>query len=1037
MTETDLGGTRNGVADNQLLDARSNLTVDFGLIPTFSVGNRVWKDDGGGLAANVAQYDNGKLDASKSGLGGVTVYLYPSDVNGVPTGAALQTVKTDAAGYYRFDELTPSTPTTPVYYVVAVDTDTTVASPILTGLAPSNVNFNNLTTDNENKGVKALTIGAVNRAIVSPAFSFAANAITTETDVPGGLNSATPQGHGQNGDAYDNLAVDFSFIPTYSLGNRLWYDNNNNGKLDLGKSPVAGAQVDLLNSTGAPVKDTAGNPMQATTDANGYYRFDGLKAGDYYVLVDNSNWKTGPLVGYASSTHNITQTGASTLDSFDNGVDDNNPVANGIKSTKITLGLMNQPSGEDKAGPTGNGLPAVNSTNNVTGDAGDAYDNLTADFGFYRLSVGDTVWNDNGTGGGTADNGKQDGTEPGLSGVTVQLFKAGVLVAQTQTNGSGNYLFNQQTDNTGKPNGNPLVVGKDYTIVIPKGQAVLSTYSSSADVSSTYNPTTNGVDKDDNGKNTNPAATSDTTTDTFTLDVFGGLDTAGAVLNANASTYNPTLDFGFYTTSTTAFSIGNRVWFDNGAGGGTANNGVQDGTEPGIDGVRVLLYKADAGGNPTTFVQTQDTSLGGYYRFDNVMPGTYVVIVDRNNSPALSGLIVSNNTYTDYTKDQQNKGAQTPLALGSPVPNGVPSGLITVPVVPPVLNEPDVDSSKPPASHATGVNGDAQDLLTVDFSFYQPASTGYSIGNRVWLDNGTGGALNTANDGIQNGNEPGITNVTVNLYNADAAGAPMGPILKTQVTDGSGYYRFDNVGTGTYVVVVDTTSPALNGLLPSTPVFTDYTSTSSAQTGDKQNKGTAITVPVAGVASAKIVIPPAAPAVNEPDVTTTGQGAHSSVGDANDILTVDFGFNADKTKAFSIGNRVWLDDGTGAGTANDGVQSGGETGLALVSVKLFAADASGTPQGVALQTVNTDANGYYRFDGVTPGNYVAVLDLPSFNASSATKYQVTGVSFTALDAPSDKQNKGKQTLLDAGTPLPGGIVSPLITVPAAAPVGHG
>ena len=62
-------------------------------------------------------------------------------------------------------------------------------------------------------------------------------------------------------------------------------------------------------------------------------------------------------------------------------------------------------------------------------------------------------------------------------------------------------------------------------------------------------------------------------------------------------------------------------------------------------------------------------------------------------------------------------------------------------------------------------------------------------------------------------------------------------------------------------------------------------------------------------------------------------------------------------------------------------------------LKLFTANAAGAPLGSPLQTISTDANGYYRFDGVTPGSYVVVMDLPTFNASSASKYKLTGASF--------------------------------------------
>src|SRR5262245_41872698 len=64
------------------------------------------------------------------------------------------------------------------------------------------------------------------------------------------------------------------------------------------------------------------------------------------------------------------------------------------------------------------------------------------------LILGGTIWNDNGAGGGTAANGIKDGTEPGVSGVTLSLFvdanddnvpdsPASPLVTGVLTNGSG------------------------------------------------------------------------------------------------------------------------------------------------------------------------------------------------------------------------------------------------------------------------------------------------------------------------------------------------------------------------------------------------------------------------------------------------------------------------------------------------------------------------------------------------------------------------------------------------------------------------
>ena len=62
-------------------------------------------------------------------------------------------------------------------------------------------------------------------------------------------------------------------------------------------------------------------------------------------------------------------------------------------------------------------------------------------------------------------------------------------------------------------------------------------------------------------------------------DLSGTLDAAG----------NMTVDFGFYHI----MSLGNRIWFDDGADGGISNNGVIDGGELGVAGILVHLLDAD------------------------------------------------------------------------------------------------------------------------------------------------------------------------------------------------------------------------------------------------------------------------------------------------------------------------------------------------------------------------------------------------------------------------------------------------------------
>ena len=53
----------------------------------------------------------------------------------------------------------------------------------------------------------------------------------------------------------------------------------------------------------------------------------------------------------------------------------------------------------------------------------------------------------------------------------------------------------------------------------------------------------------------------------------------------------------------------------------------------------------------------------------------------------------------------------------------------------------------------------------------------------------------------------------MNLYVADASGNPTGTILKTNTTSNGGYYLFDYLETGSYVVVIPDTEFGSGGTL--------------------------------------------------------------------------------------------------------------------------------------------------------------------------------------------------------------------------------
>ena len=204
--------------------------------------------------------------------------------------------------------------------------------------------------------------------------------------------------------------------------------------------------------------------------------------------------------------------------------------------------------------------------------------------------------------------------------------------------------------------------------------------------------------------------------------------------NTTPVTVNVTLTSGSTNTANyldaPTFSIGNRVFADNGAGGGTANNGVQDGAEPGIANVLMNLYAADGSGNPTGSVLARtNTDANGYYRFDGLFAGTYVVVVDVFGSgAALNGMITSTGCNTNLTLagDLCDHGKDAVMGASSVLPNGIAS----VPVQVGIGLQPTNEAIFGSGAGAHGPGGDVSDNLTVDFGFYSPSPTAAVL---AWL----------------------------------------------------------------------------------------------------------------------------------------------------------------------------------------------------------------------------------------------------------------------------------------------------------------
>jgi len=194
---------------------------------------------------------------------------------------------------------------------------------------------------------------------------------------------------------------------------------------------------------------------------------------------------------------------------------------------------------------------------------------LGNDFGVnYSGTIGDRVWLD------ANGDGVQDTGEPGLAGVTVELYDStgNTFIQSLATNNQGLYQFNGLAD------------GNYVVRVITTAPAGMT---DTTGIEYSNSTVTNGGDVDDR-------------------------------------------DFGFQPEGT-LFTVSGTVFEDNGDGAAIAADGILSGTEPGIPNVTVTLVYTPSDGSPTTVVAPVDAN--GVYTVAGIPGGSDVAI--RVNSSTL------------------------------------------------------------------------------------------------------------------------------------------------------------------------------------------------------------------------------------------------------------------------------------------------------------------------------------------------------------------------------------------------------------------
>ncbi len=896
--------------------SNTNHNFDFGFKSLASIGDKVWLDNGTGSNAG-----NGVQDAGEPGVAGLTVTLKDN------AGAVVAATVSDSYGNYLFDNLTPGnytvTVTPPANYIFTAQTNT---------------------VDNT-AGTAPITTGSDVNATTGQSYVINLVAGENERNIDAGLVFSQPT--------------------TVSLGDKVWFDNGagggtaSNGVQDGAEPGVAGVMVTLYASNGTTVLATT------VTDANGNYRFNNLTAGVQYIVGFT------PPAGFIFTGKD--------LGGNDNADSDVNTAAGatfgktdllaaltaGENRTSVDAGLVQQPAtaasvgdkvwndlnqnGIQDAGEPGvagvtvtlyqNGTAIATTVTDAFGNyifnnltAGTGYQvgitmpadytlspsnaagvdnkldndietalgnrtavfpltaglrNLTLDAGIYQTApagtakLGDKVWFD-ANGNGTQDG----GNETGVSGVTVELLNSGGT--SIDPDGAGPLT---RTLTVIDANGNYQFVNLAAGNYIVAFSNIPSGYSF-----------TQQVTPGDNGNNTNSDA--------------NPLTGRSSVIALTAGESDQTIDAGLVAgTSSGLGSLGNKIWYDLPVtAGGTDGNGIQDAGESGVAGVTVTLLDAGAdgilGNGDDGSSRTTITNALGEYLFTGLPEGNYVVQYGTAALPLPAGFTATTqNTGANDNKDSDG-GA---IAAG-----GAPAG-----------------------SSRTGVISltAGQDNLSVDFGL-RPAGNTNTLGDKVWADNGAGGGI--ANDGVQNGTEPGIAGVTVTLYNN------AGTAIATTTTDANGQYLFAGLANGTYSVGFsnlpagfDLTTPDTDGV-PGNGTLDSDANRVSGRTG------------------------------------TVTLGAANR----ND-RTLDAGIVS--TRA-ALGNFVWYD------TNGDGDQDAGEAGVPGVTVSLyFDANNDGdfldAGENLPASSIITDQNGAYFFPNLLPGNYrVGFTTIPA------------GVNFTTQDA---------------------------------------
>jgi hypothetical protein len=385
-------------------------------------------------------------------------------------------------------------------------------------------------------------------------------------------------------------------------------------------------------------------------------------------------------------------------------------------------------------------------------------------------------------------------------------------------------------------------------------------------------------------------------------------------------------------------SIGDKIWLD------CNNDGIQDAGEAGVAGVTVHLLKAGQE------IETTITDDNGEYLFSNLGVGSYAIQVEKPVGYAFTTQDAGGNTNVSDAKDSDVNamGLSAPITLGTGDNNlTVDAGLIGDPVC-----------VKYDFSGSSSTSGDFGNSRTYELSGVSVTATAWSRvqdNSDTWAAGYLGayggglGVTDTSESGWGNShtvdNLGGRDNYVVFQFSQDVI---VDKAFLGYVVDDSDISVW--IGSSASPTPITTVNDAF--LASMTHYEENWTGSSYARWADFNS----------GDVSGNVLII----AANTSD--TTPEDAFKI---ENLKVCTAVSCNA------SIGDRVWLDSN------GNGLQDTDEAGVAGVTVKLL--NSTGGEIGSKI----TDANGYYLFSNLTPGDYAIQVEKP------------IGYVFTTKDAGSN------------------------------------